>query len=44
MYFVPLLEPAKYRYRILHGRFTDKHGLEAPFESSVLLDVLSIFI
>src|SRR5689334_173560 len=44
MRFVALLEAAQNRYGALHGGLADIHGLEAPLESGVLLDVLAIFV
>ena len=44
MGFVPFLESAQNRDRVLHGRLTDVHRLEAALEGRILLDVLAIFV
>ena len=41
---VALLQPAQDRDRVRNGRLADEHGLEAPLESSVLLDVLAVLV
>ena len=41
---VALLEPAQDRDRVLDRRLADEHGLEAPLERRVLLDVLAVLV
>ena len=42
--FVLLLEAAQDRDRVGNGRLADEHGLEAPLQRCVLLDMLAIFV
>ena len=44
VHLVALLEAAQDRDRVLHGRLADEHGLEAPLERGVLLDVLPVLV
>ena len=44
MSFVLLLDPAKDRDGVLHGRLVDEHLLEPSLECGVLLDVLAVLI
>ena len=39
-----LAQPAQDRDRVLDGRLVDDHGLEAPLERRVLLDVLAVLV
>ena len=41
---VALLEPAQDRDRVLDARLAHVHGLEAPLERRVLLDVLAVLV
>ena len=41
---VLLLEPAQDRDGVLHRRLGDEHGLEAPRQGGVLLDVLAVLV
>ena len=41
---VLLLEPAQDRDGVLHRRLADEHGLEAPRQGGVLLDVLAVLV
>ena len=41
---VALLEPAQDRDRVRDRRLADEHGLEAPLERGVLLDVLAVLV
>jgi hypothetical protein len=42
--FIPFLEAAQNRDRILNGRFPDIDRLEPAFQGRVFLDALAIFI
>src|SRR3954447_2123764 len=44
MDLVPLAEAAQDRDRFLDRRLVDEHGLEAPLEGGVLLDVLAVLV
>ncbi len=44
VHLVALLQAAQYRDRVLHRRLIDQHGLEAPFQRGILLDVLAVLI
>src|SRR5947209_7456474 len=44
MYLVALLEAAQDRDGVLEGRLAHVHGLEAPLERLVLLDVLPVLV
>ena len=41
---VALLQPAQDRDRVGDGRLADEHGLEAPLEGRILLDVLAVLV
>ena len=44
MRFVALLEATQNRDRVGHRRLADQHGLKAPLERGILLDVLAVLI
>ncbi len=44
MNFVAFLQPAKNGNRIFNGGLANLHGLEAPLERGILLDVFAIFV
>jgi len=44
IHLVPFLEAAEDGDGVLHRRFLDQHGLEAPFECRILFNVLPVFV
>ena len=44
VHLVALFQPAQDRDRVLGARLAHHHGLEAPFECCILLDVLAVLI